>query len=158
MWAYSRCNYRKVIHGDTDKQDWKDHMRLHFREDDGDIPYSIRCWFKECGEVIHTSSNDPEEKLVHLDNYLEHTLKDFRKKPWLSVHDLRDDDIDMIMTAWINNEIWDAYYDPRIPAKQDERLPEELFDEFARRIDEQGYDPTRRDLISYVEVEQEKKA
>lgn len=138
-------------------------MRAHFREDPQGIPFALRCWFGVCphsqsDNSFKSETYDEDHRAINFAKFLGHTLQRFEDEPWLNCLDVRYDDIDMLMTAWLKNEVWDAPYTPQIPEKHDERLPKPVFDYFAQRLVEEGYDPTRRDLISYDEVEQEARA
>jgi hypothetical protein len=161
MWAYSRCNYKKAISNSADEQGWIDHMRNHFREDDEDIPPILHCWFTACPRSQQDNAfkslgteSDTDDNLANFNEFLRHTLNHFQQDLSLSREDLRHDDIHMLLTAWLKNEVYDAYHSPQIPVKQDEPLPDDIFAYFERLLEQQGYDPTERDLNSYDAVEQ----
>jgi len=160
MWAYSRCNYKTTIKNLKDEQEWRDHMRNHFRDDDEDIPGHLRCWFTACPHSQPENAfksrdlRDTDANLDNFDEFLGHTSKHFQNEPWLRETDLHHGDVDMLFTAWLKNEIYDSYFNPQIPRKQDEFLPDDVFVYFAGILEEQGYDSTERDLTSHEEVQQ----
>lgn len=61
----------------------------------------------------------------------------------------------MLMTAWLKNEVYDAYHRPQIPEKNGERLPKYTFKYFVELLNGYGHEGTRRDLVFYDEVEYE---
>jgi hypothetical protein len=161
LYPYSRCSYTKEIaHDDkATKLEWKKHIRSHYRQDPEDMPYTLSCWLSACPEShqnagFRSVSLDVDDLFENFNNLLDHMLEHFQNEPQLSSDDLRKDDEDMLVTAWLRHEIWDAYHNPRVPEKHAERLSDEDFTTLGEELEAAGFSSEPRELIELRELEE----